>query len=96
MRAGGIGRPPTLPSSIEDNLVQATKKAADMGFGLSKRQFLAKAGRVVKQLRLKTSFRDGIPGKDWFLNLKKDTQKYPLKKTEIICNKSKKYEQASN
>ena len=84
MRAGGIGRPPTLPSRIEDNLVQATKKAADMGFGLSKRQFLAKTGRVVKQLKLKTSFRDGIPGKDWFLNLKKRHPEISIKKPQKL------------
>ena len=71
MKPGGIGRPPTLPSSIGDNLVQTTKRVADVGFGLSKKQLLATTGRVVKQLKLKTSLKDGIPGKDWFLNLKK-------------------------
>lgn len=55
-----------------------------MGFGLSKRQFLAKTGGVVKQLKLKTSFRDGIPGKDWFLNLKKRHPEISIKKPQKL------------
>ena len=84
MNAGGIGRPPTLPSSIEANLVQTTKRAADIGFGLSKKQLLAKTGRVVKQLKLKTSFKDGIPGKDWFLNCKKRYPDIAIKKPQKL------------
>ena len=84
MRAGGIGRPPTLPSSVEDNLVTATKRAADMGFGLSRKQLLTKTGKIVKQLKLKTSFKNGVPGKDWFLNLRKRYPGIAIKKPQKL------------
>ena len=70
VKPGGIGRPPTLPSSLEQKVVDTAQKAAAMGFGLSRRQLLAKTGKMVKSLKLKTPFKNGIPGKEWFQGLK--------------------------
>ena len=50
----GGGRPSTLPSSLEQKVVDTAQKAAAMGFGLSRRQLLAKTGKMVKSLNLKT------------------------------------------
>ena len=73
-KPGDIGRPPTLPPHIEEKLVETTKKAAAMGFGLSKKQLFIKTGKVVKNLNLKTPFKRGLPGNDWFIGLKVDIQ----------------------
>ena len=53
------GRPPTLPPYIEEKLVESTKKAAAMGFGLSRKQLFIKTGKVAKNLKLKTPFKRG-------------------------------------
>ena len=62
MDPGAIGRPPVLPPNIEEKLVDTVKKAADMGFGLSRKQLFSKTGQLVKSLNLKTPFKKGIPG----------------------------------
>ena len=46
VKAGQIGRPPTLPPGIEDKLVEAIKKAAAMGFGLSMNNFWQKLEKL--------------------------------------------------
>ena len=81
---GVIGRPPTLPPAIEDKLVETTKKAASMGFGLSTRQLLIKTGKVVKNLKLKTPFKKGIPGKDWYIGLQGRHPELALKRPQKL------------
>ena len=69
---------------IEDKLVQSVKTAAEMGFGLSRKQLLNKTGKVVKSLKLKTPFKKGTPGKDWFLGLKARHPDITMKKPQKL------------
>ena len=81
---GVIGRTPALPPAIEEKLVETTKKAASMGFGLSKKQLLIKTGKVVKNLKLKTPFKKGIPGKDWYIGLQGRHPELALKRPQKL------------
>lgn len=60
-----------IPLEIENAIVSKVISAANSGFPLTKQQFLLKVGSVVKKLGLKTQFKDGVPGKDYWLQLKK-------------------------
>jgi hypothetical protein len=40
------------------------------GFGLSRKEILQLVGECVNANKLKTQFKKGIPGEDWFLNFK--------------------------
>ena len=84
MDPGAIGRPPVLPPNIEEKLVDTVKKAADMGFGLSRKQLFSKTGQLVKSLNLKTPFKKGIPGKDWFVGLKGRHPDFVVKKPQKL------------
>ncbi len=42
-----LGRPPALPSKVEDNLVSKAMEAADKGLGVSRLQMMTKAGMSI-------------------------------------------------
>lgn len=64
------GRLRNIPEEVENAIVTKVIAAANAGFPLTKQQFLLKIGSVVAKLGLKTQFKDGIPGKDYWLQLK--------------------------
>ena len=84
MTPGAVGRSPVLPPKIEQKLVNAAKEAADIGLGVSRKQFFVKTGKVVKRLNLKTPFKKGIPGKDWFKGVKKRHPEIVIKKPQKL------------
>ena len=45
--------------------------ASDSGFGISRQQFLMKAIVVAQKIGLKTPFKNGTAGKDWFAGFRK-------------------------
>ena len=59
------------PKKIEERLVDEAFDAADKAFGISRVQLMMRAGRIAKEAKTKTSFKNDIPGKDWWLGLKK-------------------------
>ncbi|XP_052278809.1 uncharacterized protein LOC127877190 [Dreissena polymorpha] len=59
------GRPTVIPAEVEVELVEKIKRAANMGFGITRRMLLVKIGRIVRKLGIKSPFRNGVPGKDW-------------------------------
>lgn len=65
------GRQTVFPQDVEDALAEKVKTAASQGFGITRLQFAAKAGRLANALSLKTPFRNGIPGKDWVYSFMK-------------------------
>ena len=69
---------------LERKIVDTAKKAADMGFGLSKTQLKAKTGRIVKSLKLKIGFKKDTPGDDWFIGLKKRHPDVKMKKPQKL------------
>ena len=78
-----MGRGTALPRDLEKNIIDTAKKAADMGFGLSKTQLKAKTGKIVKSLKLKTGFKNNTPG-DWFIELKKRHPDVTMKKPQKL------------
>lgn len=59
------GKQTVFPPEIERLLADRMKEAAEMGFGINRQQLKAKAARLSDKLKLKTPFKNGIPGDDW-------------------------------
>ncbi|XP_031329207.1 uncharacterized protein LOC116160201 [Photinus pyralis] len=65
------GRLTALTSKQEDELAAGLTTLEKWGFGLSKKEVLEQVAFFVKECKLKTPFKDGIPGDDWFAGFKK-------------------------
>lgn len=64
------GRARSIPHHIEDSICDKVVSAANTGFPVTKQQFLNKIGTVAENLNLKTQFKNGRPGKDYWYGLK--------------------------
>ncbi|XP_076445480.1 uncharacterized protein LOC143283188 [Babylonia areolata] len=64
------GRKRSIPEEIENEIVDKAIAAVEAGFPLTKRTFLIKIGTIVKQLKLKTMFKNDTPGDDYWRCLK--------------------------
>lgn len=64
------GRNLYLPAEIENDIVKKATSSEAKGFGISKRQLLLKVGTLCKKTSI-TSFKNGIPGKDWWYSFVK-------------------------
>ena len=60
-----LGRKPTFPIEVEAHLADNVKQAAAKGFGISRMQLASKAALIANRLKVRTPFKDNIPGKDW-------------------------------
>lgn len=67
----GKGRTTALSSEQEAKLANGIKCLEKWGFGLSRKETLELVGRFVKDNKIKTPFKNSIPGEDWFLAFKK-------------------------
>lgn len=47
------------------------KEAGKMGFGITRAQLASKVGRLATIMRVKTPFKNGIPGKYWMAGIQK-------------------------
>ena len=65
------GAQPVFPKEVEDCISAKIKEAAQSGFGVSRMQLAAKAAQIARQMRIKTPFRNGVPGKDWISAFRK-------------------------
>ena len=61
-------------------MVKAASDAAQMGLGLSRYQFMAKAGNVARQLNIKTPWKTE-PGPKWLRCVQKKKQGVDSEKT---------------
>ena len=59
------GKQTVIPKAAEGKLVACMKAAAHMGVGLTKKQIISKAAQLTSSMKLKTPFKNGVPGKDW-------------------------------
>ncbi|KAK3701034.1 hypothetical protein RRG08_063287 [Elysia crispata] len=64
------GRACSIPEDIENNSVDKFIAATAAGLPLTKRQVLVKLGILVKNLGLKTQFKNGVPGDNCWRALK--------------------------
>ncbi|XP_041370288.1 uncharacterized protein LOC121384088 [Gigantopelta aegis] len=78
------GRPPVLPPKIEEALIKKVIEAANKGFGISKKQLLLKVLRLCTSLKIKTPFKNGCPGDDWWQGLKMRHPELVLRKPEKL------------
>ena len=62
---------PMVPVHIERLVTEKLMTISDRGFGISRQNLQLKIGSICGQLKIKTPFKDGIPGSDWFLGFKK-------------------------
>lgn len=60
-----------IPVQDEKRLDDGLLKMGNYGFGLSRKEMLQLVLQFVKYNKIKTPFRDGIPGEDWFLGFSK-------------------------
>ncbi|XP_071133040.1 jerky protein homolog [Mytilus edulis] len=79
-----FGRKPTIPIEIEDRMVEVVLTLSEKGFGITKRQMLARVGTLVRQMDLKTPFKNGIPGKDWWKGFKNRHPEVVIRKPEKL------------
>ena len=82
------GKAPVIPPQAEEALVKGALEAADTGFGVSRKQLMRidgrRAGQLCQRLNIQTPFKDGIPGKDWFLGLKARLPELSLRKPQKL------------
>ena len=76
------GRPPALPLEVEAEVVRNVLDCAEKGFPLSRRGVLHKVGQVAHQLKIKTPFKDGKPGLEYWRGLKKRHKELTVKSAE--------------
>jgi transposase len=77
------GRKPYLPAEIENDIIKKATSSAAKGFGISKRQLLLKVGTLCKKTSV-ASFKNGIPGKDWWYSFVKRHPEVSLRKPEKL------------
>ena len=80
------GRQPVIPRKIESEIVQRATQAASIGMGMSKLQLLHKIDRVTKELKLKTSLKKNVPGKDWWEGFTKRNPSVTLRTPEKLAS----------
>ena len=78
------GRKPVIPLEIENAVAQKVAEAANMGFGITKKQLKLKIIRLCKAQRISTPFKRGIPGDDWWRGFKNRHSEMVLRKPEKL------------
>ena len=79
-----FGRKPVIPLDIENRLAELAITLSEKGFGITKRQMLARVGTLVRQMGIKTPFKNGIPGKDWWAGFKRRHPEIVIRKPEKL------------
>lgn len=71
VKSNTFGRPTAIQYDEEKKIAEGIKTMEKWGFGLSKKEVLHTIGRYVIENKIKTPFKDGIPGDDYFNRFKK-------------------------
>lgn len=65
------GRLTALGREQEEELANGIATLEKWGFGLSRKEVIELVAQYVKEHQLRTPFKDGVPGIDWFIGFKK-------------------------
>ena len=79
------GRKTVFSPEVEKEMVTAATDAAQMGLGLSRYQFMAKAGNVAHQMNMKTPWQNN-PGKKWLHGVCKHHSELTIRKPEALSS----------
>lgn len=69
-KSSSYGRTDLTPE-IEKSLVECIRCLEKWGFGLTRKEIVQLVADYVRINNIKTQFKNGIPGKHWFLNFKR-------------------------
>lgn len=64
------GRAPIIPKEDETRLANALRSMEKWGFGISRKELFLLIAHYVEANKLKTPFKNNIPGDEWFRNFK--------------------------
>ena len=84
-RQAKMGRQPAIPLEVEDKIAQCATENARKGFGVGRKEVMLRAGRVCRTLHIKTPFRGGIPGKNWWRGFKARHPELSIRKPEALA-----------
>ena len=71
IKSKSFGRDLDIPYEDEQKIAKAIRSMEKGGFGLSRSEVIEKVGEYVQKNNLKTRFKNGIPGPDWFIAFRK-------------------------
>lgn len=83
MKSGTLGRCSDIAFKEEKKIAEGIKTMEKWGFGLSRSEVLENVAHFVKQNKIKTQFKDGYPGADWFINFRK-RHRLSIKKPQMV------------
>ncbi|CAK1603400.1 unnamed protein product [Parnassius mnemosyne] len=70
LKSKTLGRCTALPRDVEETLAENLHVMEKSGFGLTRKEVIELVGQYVVKNNIKTPFKDGIPGEDWFIAFK--------------------------
>ena len=79
------GHKPVFSPQVEREMVKAATDAAQMDLGLSRYQFMAKAGNVACQMNIKIPSRNGF-GPKWLCGIRKRNEELTIRKPEPLSS----------
>lgn len=82
-KSKSFGRDLDIPYDEEQKIAEGIRVMEKGGFGLSRLEVIEKVGEYVKKNKLKTRFKDSIPGPDWFIGFRK-RHRLSIKKPQAV------------
>ena len=80
------GRNTVFTLDVERQIVQKADLASQQGFGISIKQLIRKAGTLAKSMKIKTPFKNGVPGQAWWDGFKRRNPQLVLRKAEKLSS----------
>lgn len=71
VKSKSMGRGTAIPTEVEGKIANGIKQMAKWGWGLTRKEIAWElVGMYVNKNNIKTPFKDGVPGEEWFLAFK--------------------------